>query len=82
MIDDKAVAGHTDTDIKEFDTKIEFQLPEEYRNKAFRLGLIFDDVVYLENYKSTIVPDITTRNPYQPNSIPIAYVKSHNNPIL
>jgi hypothetical protein len=53
LIDDRAVAGHADTDVKWFDTKIEFQLPEEYKNKSFKLGLIIDDVVFLEEeYKA------------------------------
>lgn len=48
LINNKVIAGHTDPSVKWFDTKIEFQLPAEYRDKPFHLGIIIDDVVFLE----------------------------------
>jgi hypothetical protein len=48
LINNKVVAGHTDNDVKWFDTKIEFPLPDVYKNRSFKLGFIIDDVVFLE----------------------------------
>ena len=48
LINNKVVAGHTDNDVKWFDTKIEFPISNEYKKKSFKLGLIIDDVVFLE----------------------------------
>jgi hypothetical protein len=51
LINGKAIAGHSDPDVKWFDTKIEFTLPEENRNNDFTLELIIDDVIFiLEKY--------------------------------
>jgi len=49
LINDIVVAGHTDNEVKWFDTKIEFPLPEQYINKSFKLGIIIDDVIFLEH---------------------------------
>ena len=49
LINNKVVAGHTDNEVKWFDTKIEFPIEgEEYKNKSFKLGIIIDDVIFLE----------------------------------
>lgn len=52
LINGVVVAGHSDSDVKWFDTKIEFSLPQEYRNIPFQLGLVIDDHVFLfHDYK-------------------------------
>jgi hypothetical protein len=52
IIDNKVVAGHSDKDVKWFDTKIEFPLPKDYKDKSFKVEVIIDDVVFLEeNYR-------------------------------
>jgi hypothetical protein len=47
LINDKVVAGHSDKDVKWFDTKIEFPLPKKYSesDESFNVALIIDDVV-------------------------------------
>ena len=48
LINNKVIAGHTDNEVKWFDTKIEFPISVEYKNKSFKLGIIIDDVIFLE----------------------------------
>jgi hypothetical protein len=51
IINNKVVAGHADKEVKWFDTKIEFPIPEEYKNKSIKLEVVIDDVVFLtEDY--------------------------------
>jgi hypothetical protein len=53
LINGKAFAGHTDPDVKWFDTKIEFPLPGENINNDFTLDLIINDVIFVtEKYTS------------------------------
>lgn len=48
LIDNIVVGGHTDSEVKWFDTKIEFPVPEVFNNKPFKLGVVVDDLVFLE----------------------------------
>ncbi len=48
LINNLVIAGHSDNEVKWFDTKIEFPIPAEYKNKSFKLGIIVDDVIFLE----------------------------------
>jgi hypothetical protein len=48
LINDIVVAGHKDNGVTWLDTKIEFTVPEAFRNKSFKLGVVVDDLVFLE----------------------------------
>jgi hypothetical protein len=48
LIDNIVIGGHTDSEVKWFDTKIEFPVPEEFKNKSFKLGVVVNDLVFLE----------------------------------
>lgn len=48
LINDVVIAGHTQTEVNWFDTKIEFPIEEQILSQPFKLKVVIDDVVFLD----------------------------------
>ena len=48
LVNEIVVAGHSQTEVNWFDTKIEFPIEEQILTQPFRLKVVIDDVIFLD----------------------------------